>query len=117
MIEKHSPLPWRNVGSGQAADANGMFAASTVISPNALSGAREAEDRLNLIVSAVNGLPEAIAALEAIIEDAPPRAPRSAEYRDDNGLEIESSYAKDVEHYRLAEIARAALAKVKDLRS
>lgn len=62
---KHSPLPWRNVGSSQVADANGMFAASAIISPNALTGAREADERVDLIVRSVNALPDLVSALGA----------------------------------------------------
>lgn len=89
---KNSPLPWRNVGGAQAASANGMFAASAIISPDALTGAREADERIDMIVRSVNALPDLVNALEEIVK-----------HMESNGMG----------DWPVAKKARAAIAKVK----
>lgn len=70
MTEKHSPLPWKIEGPDMFGDYNILHPTEAAAIGAVVSNLRPPEEvaaNAALIVRAVNGLPEVIAALEEII--------------------------------------------------
>ena len=106
----HTPLPWKLEANGPGFNLTSPDRASHFCILIGMEGQPEGEHEANghHIVHCVNTHPAILAVLEAVLLGAPPTEP---EYQDWGGdTERAENYGAAQEHWRLAQIARAAIA-------